>query len=89
MKRIFTFSTTLFITLLFTLNVYAQQDEGVPEKGITDPLEMARRQTEALEAPLSLNADQLSQILELNEKYALELKAIHDAAAESKNNGRG
>ena len=89
MKRTFTFTTALLITLLISLNVLAQQNNGNQGNVDVDTQELARRQTELMERTLHLTAEQLKLIYDLHLDYADQLKDIHEAMAEDKTNGRG
>ena len=89
MKKIFTFTTPLFITLLFTLNVFAQQNDAEQGKGNIDLQEMSRRQTEALEDVVGLTADQLKQVDSVNNVFAEELQTYYTVEVGDRSNGRG
>lgn len=89
MKKILTFTTPVLIILLFTLNVFAQQDEGDQGKGNIDPQEMARRQTIALEEVVGLTSDQMKKVDSLNGVYVVELQTLRGAVTEDRSNGRG
>lgn len=92
LKRIITFTASIFIILLFALNAFAQQEEGGQGEGDIDLQEMAMRQTELIEevfaqTSLVLTQSQTIQIHELNLEYAIKIKEIHEGVDENSNNG--
>lgn len=73
----------LMATMLFTVQVYAQQGPGQGPGGgrfNMEPKEMAARQTEQMKKELNLTDEQLPKVEELNLKYAEKMKEARDQA---------